>query len=87
MLDLDYERLVADPDAECRRLIEFCGLQWDDGCLRFFESGREVLTLSRDQVNRPIYTTSVGRSRRYDKHLGPLRDALAGGRATAEGVQ
>jgi tetratricopeptide (TPR) repeat protein len=87
MLELDYERLVADPDVECRRLVEFCGLPWDDRCLRFFESGREVLTLSRDQVNRPIYSTSVGRSRKYLKHLGPLRDALAGGRATAEGVQ
>ena len=79
MLELDYEQLVADPDAECRRLVEFCGLPWDDRCLRFFESGREVLTLSRDQVNRPIYTSSVGRHRNYEKHLGPLRDALAGG--------
>ena len=87
MHELDYEQLVADPDAECRRLVEFCGLPWDDGCLRFFESGREVLTLSRDQVNRPIYTTSVGRARNYEKHLGPLRDALGGGRASAEGVQ
>jgi len=87
MLELDYEQLVADPDGECRRLVEFCGLPWDDGCLRFFESEREVLTLSRDQVNRPIYTTSVGRHRNYELHLGPLRDALAGGRASAAGVQ
>ena len=79
MLELEYERLVADPDGECRRLVEFCGLPWDDRCLRFFESGREVLTLSRDQVNRPIYTTSVGRHRNYEKHLGPLRDVLARG--------
>jgi hypothetical protein len=86
MLDLDYEQLVADPDAECRRLLEFCGLPWDDRCLRFFESGREVLTLSRDQVSRPIYTSSVGRSRNYQEHLGPLRDALAGGRASVDGV-
>ncbi len=79
MLELDYEQLVADPDGECRRLVEFCGLPWDDRCLRFFESKREVLTLSRDQVNRPIYASSVGRHRNYQKHLGPLRDALAGG--------
>jgi len=88
ILELDYEQLVADPDGECRRLVEFCGLPWDDQCLRFFESGREVLTLSRDQVNRPIYTSSVGRSRNYEKHLGPLRDVLAGGeRASAAGVE
>jgi len=88
MLELDYERLVADPDGECRRLVAFCGLPWDDRCLRFFESKREVLTLSRDQVNRPIYTSSVGRHRNYQKHLGPLRDVLAGGeRASAAGVQ
>ncbi len=79
LLEVDYEQVVADPDGECRRLVEFCGLPWDDRCLRFFESEREVLTLSRDQVSRPIYASSVGRHRNYEKHLGPLRDVLASG--------
>ena len=47
--------------------------------MRFFESNRQVLTLSRDQVNRPIYRSSMGRWRRFEKHLGPLRSVLAQG--------
>ncbi len=79
MLELDYEELVQDQEAVIRRLLEFCGLEWDDRCLRFFESKREVLTLSRDQVNQPIYRSSIGHQRRYARHLGPLREVLASG--------
>lgn len=86
MLEIDYEQLVADPDGQSRRLIEFCGLPWDDRCLRFFESKREVLTLSRDQVSRPVYGSSVGRHRHYEKHLAPLRDVLAAGERASAGA-
>jgi hypothetical protein len=75
-LDVTYKDLVADPDAQIPRLIEFLGLAWDDACLRFHESDREVATLSADQVRRPMYRTSVGRYRHYEKHLGPLKRAL-----------
>jgi hypothetical protein len=50
-------------------VIEFLGLPWDAGCTRFHESRRVVRTLSYDQVNRPLYTTSVARWRNYEKHL------------------
>ncbi len=79
MLELDYEELVQDQDGVSRRMLEFCGLEWDDCCLRFFESKREVLTLSREQVNQPIYRDSVGHHQRYARHLGPLREVLASG--------
>ena len=75
-LDVQYEEMVADQEGQSRRLIEFCGLEWDDACLRFFETKREVLTLSRDQVNKPIYKTSAGKWRRFEKHLGPLLEVV-----------
>jgi Flp pilus assembly protein TadD len=76
MLDVVYEDLVADPEAGSRRLIEFCGLEWDERCLKFHENRRPVQTASRLQVRQPLYTTSLGRWRRYEAHLGPLLAAL-----------
>jgi tetratricopeptide (TPR) repeat protein len=76
MLDVVYEDLVAHQEDVSRRLVAFCGLPWDDRCLTFYESRRPVQTASKLQVRRPIYTTSVGRWRRYEAHLGPLLEAL-----------
>ncbi|MEM1330622.1 MAG: sulfotransferase [Planctomycetota bacterium] len=67
-----YEDLVRDCDAQTRAIVEHAGLPWDDRCLRFFESGRTVMTLAYDQVNRPIYDSSVGRHTHYAAHVGPL---------------
>jgi len=66
ILDVHYERLVRDPDTEFPRLIEFLGLPWDDRCREFYKSRRTVRTLSYDQVNRPLYTTSAGRHKNYE---------------------
>ncbi len=79
MLEVDYEQLVADQETMSRRIIEFCGLPWDDRCLRFYETKRAVRTLSQDQVSRPIYRSSVQRHRNFEPHLGPLRDVLEQG--------
>ena len=70
ILEVRYERLVRDPDVEFPRIIEFLGLDWDDSCRRFHETSRPLRTLSFDQVNRPLYTSSVGRHRNYESHLG-----------------
>jgi hypothetical protein len=51
-------------------------LDWDPACLKFHESKRYVKTASRDQVQKPIYQSSVGRWRNYETHLGPLKEAL-----------
>lgn len=69
ILEVRYERLVRDPDHEFPRIVEFLGLDWDDACRRFHETGRPLRTLSFDQVSRPLYTTSVGRHTAYDRHL------------------
>jgi tetratricopeptide (TPR) repeat protein len=77
VIDVSHERLVADPEEQIRWLVtEACGLDWDPACLRFYETKRPVRTGSVAQVRQPIFTTSVERWRRYEKHLGPLFEAL-----------
>lgn len=72
ILEVSYADLVADQERMSRRLIEFCGLQWDDRCLEFHKTERVVTTCSYDQVRRPVYSSSVDRWRNYEKYLGPL---------------
>jgi len=78
MFELPYEDLVADLEGVSRQLVSFCGLEWDDRCLAFHENQRAVQTASTFQVRRPVYRSSVGRWKRYESHLKPLVDALAG---------
>jgi tetratricopeptide (TPR) repeat protein len=77
MLELHYADLVADLETEARRLLAWCGVDWDDSCLDFHRNKRPVLTASVAQVRRPIYQSSVGRWRAYEHHLGPLLRELA----------
>ncbi len=74
--ELQYEELVADKKIQIRRLIGYCGLEWDDACLESHKSSRSVKTASITQVRQPVYTSSVERWRHYEKHLQPLIDAL-----------
>jgi tetratricopeptide (TPR) repeat protein len=76
VLEVRYESLVRDLDAEVHRILDFCDLPFDPACLRFWETGRTVLTLSSDQVRRPIYASSVGRHEPWGTHLAPLQRAL-----------
>jgi tetratricopeptide (TPR) repeat protein len=76
MFEVAYEDLIADQERVSRELITFCGLEWDDACLRFHETERLVRTASYWQVRQPIYDSSVERWRNYDAHLAPLRRAL-----------
>lgn len=75
-LDVQYEDLVADQEAQSRRIIEYCGLEWSDACLDFHRNKRVVKTASMSQVRQPMYKSSVERWRHYEKFLGPLLDAL-----------
>jgi tetratricopeptide (TPR) repeat protein len=75
-LDVNYEDIVADQESQARRLIEYCGLEWNAACLDFHNTKRSIRTASLTQVRQPIYTTSVERWRHYEKFLGPLLDAL-----------
>ncbi|MEX2450018.1 MAG: tetratricopeptide repeat protein [Rhodospirillales bacterium] len=77
LLDVQYEDVVADLETQARRIVEQCGLPWDDACLDFQNARRAVRTASAGQVRKPIYRSSVQRWRRYEPHLGPLLRALA----------
>lgn len=75
-LDVRYEDVVAEPAAQVERLLAYCGLGFDEACLRFFETDRTVRTASMNQVRQPIYKKAVARWRRYAPFLGPLFTAL-----------
>jgi tetratricopeptide (TPR) repeat protein len=75
-ITVQYERLVASPNEEARRIFEFCGLAWNDSYLEAARAGAAVRTFSATQVRRPIYKSSVGAWRRYATALQPLVRAL-----------
>jgi tetratricopeptide (TPR) repeat protein len=78
ILEIQYETLVGNLEAESRRLIDFLGLAWDPACLSFHETERAVATASHWQVRQPLYASSAGRWRHYRRHLGPLLRELEG---------
>ncbi len=71
-----YEKLIDHTEAEVRSLLDYCGLQFDERCLRFYENERAVRTASSEQVRQPIYRDGVDHWRNYEPWLGPLRRAL-----------
>jgi tetratricopeptide (TPR) repeat protein len=71
-----YERMVDDTEGEVRRLLEYCGLPFEESCLRFFQNPRPVRTASSEQVRQPIYREGVDHWRHYAPWLGPLASAL-----------
>lgn len=76
MLDVQYEEMVTDQETVSRGIIDFLGLEWDARCLAFHETERPIRTSSIWQARQPIYGSSIGRWRHYDKHLEPLKRAL-----------
>ncbi len=71
-----YEQMVEDTEGEVRRLLDYCGLPFEEGCLRFFETDRAIRTPSSEQVRQPIYREAVDQWRHYETWLDPLKDAL-----------
>jgi tetratricopeptide (TPR) repeat protein len=72
LLEVDYEETVADLEAVARRLVAWCGLEWEPACLAFHETRRPVRTASVTQVRQPIYQRSVARWKHYENALGQL---------------
>jgi hypothetical protein len=86
ILDVRYEDLVADPQPQCRRLLEHCGLPWEDDVLDFHRSTKPATTASAMQVRRPIYKSSVQKWRNFTRELQPvLRRLAAAGLVDADG--
>jgi len=72
MLEIRYEELIDDVEGQSRRLIEYCGLAWDERCLEFHKTVREVKTASAVQVRKPLFRSSLQKWKRYETQLGPL---------------
>lgn len=76
MLEVRYEDLVVDTEAQIRRLLAYIGLPWDARCLEFHSNRRAVHTVSLGQVRRPVYRSSIARWKPFEAHLGPLLEGL-----------
>ncbi len=84
-LDVRYEELVADFENQVRRILDYCGLEWNDACLSFYKTDRPVRTASQLQVRQPLYRSSVGRWRPDGTALQPLLEGLGLTGATGRG--
>jgi tetratricopeptide (TPR) repeat protein len=76
ILRVQHEEVVDDLEANVRRILEFCELEFEPGCVEFYKTARSVHSASSEQVRRPIYRAGVDQWRHYEPWLGPLREAL-----------
>jgi tetratricopeptide (TPR) repeat protein len=76
VLRVEYEDMVTDSANQVRRLLDYCRLPFEEQCLRFWETERAVRTPSSEQVRQPIYRSGLEQWRNFEKHLGPLKEAL-----------
>ncbi len=76
VLDVHYEETVTDLEGQVRRILEHCGLPFEESCVRYYETARAVKTASSEQVRQPIYTSALGKWRRYEKHLDLWKEHL-----------
>ena len=75
-LDFQYEALIDNQEKQTRKLLDYCGLDWNDACLNYHRTSRIVTTASDTQVRRSLYKSSVRRWKHYEKHLQPLLETL-----------
>jgi tetratricopeptide (TPR) repeat protein len=76
VLHLCYEDVVEDVEASVRRVMQFCELEFEPGCVEFYKTARSVSTASSEQVRQPIFRTGLSQWRHYETWLGPLEEAL-----------
>ncbi len=76
VLDVHYEETVTDLEGQVRRILDHCGLPFEESCVRYYETERAVKTASSEQVRQPIYTGALGKWRRYEQHLDLWLDQL-----------
>jgi hypothetical protein len=76
ILRVQHEEVVADLEGSVRRILDFCGLQFEPTCLEFYRTERSVRTASSEQVRQPIYKEGIDQWRHFEPWLGPLREAL-----------
>ncbi len=76
VLDVHYEDTVTDLETQVRRILDFCGLEFEESCLRFYETARPVKTASSEQVRQPIYTSALGLWKKYGDNLAEWQEEL-----------
>jgi hypothetical protein len=76
VLRVQYEDVVADTEAQVRRMLDHCGLPFEAECLQFHQTERPVRTASSEQVRQPIYSGALEHWRNYDTHLDELKQSL-----------
>ena len=76
VLRVQYEEVVADLEGNVRRILDYCGLEFEPACVEFYRTERSVRTASSEQVRQPIYREALDQWRHYEPWLGPLRGAL-----------
>lgn len=76
-IDVQYETLLDNLERESRRMLDYCGLDWEDACLAFHRSQRPVRTASSWQVRQPLYRTALARWKKFEPHLDRLKQALS----------
>jgi hypothetical protein len=74
---MQHEAVVEDLEGSVRRLLEFCGLEFEPACLEFWKTQRNVRTASSEQVRRPIFKEGLDQWRHFEPWLGPLQEALS----------
>ena len=74
--EVQYEHLVNNQEDVSRSIVEYCGLEWNENCMKFYDTDRVVTTASHDQVNKKIYTKSINRWKNYEPYIGALKDVL-----------
>ena len=76
VLRVQYEEVVDDLESQVRKVLDFCGLEFEQDCLEFHKSDRAVNTASSEQVRQPIYTGAINFWRNYESHLGEMIETL-----------
>jgi tetratricopeptide (TPR) repeat protein len=76
VLRLHYEDIVEDVETHIRRMLQFCDLEFEPACLKFYDTARNISTASSEQVRQPVFRAGLSRWRHYEPWLGPLKEAL-----------
>jgi len=76
VLRVQYEDVVADLDTQVRRILDYCGLEFEESCISFYETDRSIRTPSSEQVRQPIYQSGVEQWKNFEIYLNPLKKAL-----------
>jgi hypothetical protein len=76
VLRVEHEKVVADLEGQVRRMLSYCGLEFEEACLQFYKTERNVRTPSSEQVRQPIYASALEQWRHYESWLEPLKQAL-----------